>query len=308
LLDRLRRFRQGDVVAGLPYFFWGDPHQAVLALTASYAGEGEGVVEAAVRFDYGMIATQTCDIAEEDSAAPGQPWAHLCPVYDAERTYRPDGAPPGVQDADLPKPVPGRERSLIRQGRSQRYLWLPAVPADGFWVADFRLLVPVEKGWLARQQPVAAFRSEADRRAVGRRLAWLHDRPAFDGRFVRTVQRPLVDALRDLRRDDRELFDHLSERVAEIGVSTEQNIVIGTAEVLVLCNAALGPAAVEWLHDWWTAAAEAATGEGLTILPLRVELLDEMTASQYRRLTRLPLAAVSPNPAWYGEDPYGAGN
>ncbi|MHB8246945.1 MAG: hypothetical protein ACYDGN_16665 [Acidimicrobiales bacterium] len=304
VLDDLRRFRQGDVVADLPYFYWGNPHRSVLALTARYADEGEGVIEAANRFDYGLIATQTCDIVEEDSSRPGQPWVHICPVYDAERTYRPEGIAPDTPASDLPKLIAGQERSLIRQGRSQRYLQVPAIPTTGFWVADLRLLLPVEKGWLAGRERIEAFQTEADRIVVGRRLAWLYDRPAFDGRFVRTIQQPLLDALRVLRRQNRTMFDRLADQVPEIGVSTDHNIAIHAAEVVVLCNTAPDADITEWFHDWWMSSAETAAAEELTLLPLRVEQLDRLPASEYRRLTRLPLAAVSPNPAWYGEDPY----
>lgn len=303
LLEELRQFRQGDVVSSPPYFYWGDPQHPVLALTGQYADEGEGVIEADGRFDYALIATQTCDIAEEDAERPGQPWVHLCPVYDAEQRYRSTTIEPGTPDEKLPKLLPGEERSLIRNGRSQRYLWLPAL-RDGFWVADLRLLLPVEKGWLAGRNPIAAFRTEAERTDVGHRLAWLHDRPAFDGRFVRTVQQPLVDALRALRRESREAFDRLSDQVAEVGVSTDQNLAIDTAEILLLCTAPLDTDLDGWARDWWTASAEAADEEQLTLLPLRVELLDELSASEYRRLTRVPLAAVSPHPSWYGQDPY----
>lgn len=306
VLDALQTFRQGDVIAGLPYFYWGDPARAVLDLTASYADEGEGVIEAAARFDYGMIATQTCDLVEEDSDRPGQPWVHLCPVYNAAATYRPDGTPPETTETDLPKLLPGEERSLIRKGGSQRYLWLPALP-DGFWVADLRLFIPAEKGWLAGQERIEGFRTESERISAGRRLAWLHDRPAFDGRFARTVQTPLRQALMALRREDRSFFDQLSEQVSEIGVSTDQNIAIAVAELVVLCGSGPDQAVIEWFHEWWTGSAERAVDDGLTLLPLRFERLDAMRASEYRRLTRLPLAAVSPNPAWYGPDPYQLG-
>jgi hypothetical protein len=301
VLDGLKKFRQGDVVPGLPYFYWGNPARGVLDLTSSYADEGEGIIESALQFGYGMIATQTCDIAEEDSPGPSQPWVHLCPVYNAEATYQPAGPPPDK----LPKLIGGGDRKLIRQGRLQRYLWLPAIP-DGMWVADLRLLLPVEKGWLANRDRIEPFYTEPERLKVGRLLFWLHDRPAFDGRFVTTVQHPLSRALGALRRDNSTLFDRLHDQVAEIGVSTDRNIAITTAEIVVLCNEALDAAAEEWLRDWWTESAQAAADEGLTLLPLRTARLDQMTAAEYRSLTRLPLAAVSPNPAWYGEDPYDA--
>jgi hypothetical protein len=299
VLDELKKFRQGDVVPGLPYFYWGNPANGVLDLTSSYADDGQGIIESALQFDYGMIATQTCDIAEEDSPRPSQPWVHLCPVYNAEATYQPTGPPPDK----LAKLIGGGDRKLIRQGRLQRYLWLPAIP-DGLWIADLRLLLPVEKGWLATRDRIEPFHNEPEQLKVGRLLAWLHDRPAFDGRFVTTVQQPLAKALGALRRDDATLFERLYDQVAEIGVSTDRNIAIKTAEVVVLCNEALDGAAEEWLRDWWAESAQAAADEGLTLLPLRTARLDQMTAAEYRTFTRLPLAAVSPNPAWYGEDPY----
>ena len=306
MLAALKVFRQGDVIAGLPYFYWGDPARPVLDLTGTYGDEGEGVIEAARRFDYGMIATQTCDLVEEDSARPGQPWVHLCPIYDAEATYRPDGIPPDTPGGKLPKLIPGNERNLIKQGRSQRYLWLSALKG-GCWVADLRLFIPVEKGWLAGQSRIEGFHSESERIMVGRRLAWLHDRPAFDGRFVRSVQDPLRQALMQLRRQNRTFFDQLCDQVSEIGVSTDQNIAISTAELVVLCELGPDQPVIDWFHDWWTGSAELAVAENLTLLPLRFERLDEMSASQYRGLTRLPLAAVSPNPAWFGPDPYEPG-
>lgn len=303
VLDALQAFRQGDVIEGLPYFYWGDPTRPVLDLTASYTDEGEGVIEAARRFDYGMIATQTCDLAEEDTAQPGQPWVHLCPVYNAQSPYQPESAAQDTRHGGGEKLIPGSERNLIRQGRSQRYLWLPAL-ADGFWVADLRLFIPVEKGWLAGRQRIEGFAKEADRVLVGRRLAWLHDRPAFDGRFVRCVQKPLRDGLWKLRSSNRPLFDQISHQVVEIGVSTDRNIEIATAEIVVLCEAPLEDTIVEWFNTWWISSAELAGEEGVTLLPLRIEQFEVMRASEYRQLTRLPLAAVSPNPAWYGPEPY----
>jgi hypothetical protein len=234
VLEGLKKFRQGDVISGLPYFYWGDPAKAVLDLTSSYTDEGEGIIESVLKFDYGMIATQTCDVAEEDSQQPSQPWVHLCPVYNAEATHQPDGPPL----TKLPKLIGGGDRKLIRQGRLQRYLWLPAIP-DGLWVADLRLLLPVEKGWLAARDCIKPFHTDAERLRVGRLLAWLHDRPAFDGRFVKTVQQPLSTALGALRREDPAVFDQVYDQVAEIGVSTDRNIAITTAEVVVLCNAPL---------------------------------------------------------------------
>ncbi len=39
------------------------------------------------------------------------------------------------------------------------------------------------------------------------------------------------------------------------------------------------------------------------MFPLRVIALEDISAAEYRMMTRLPLAQVSPNPSWYGVDP-----
>jgi len=66
------------------------------------------------------------------------------------------------------------------------------VPAlsRGFWVVDFRIEVPVEKGWLATRTRLDGFADEAARRRVGEVIAMLRSRPAFGSRFVELVQPP----------------------------------------------------------------------------------------------------------------------
>jgi hypothetical protein len=302
LLEHLRGFQQGHVVTDIPYFYLGDPSRPVLELTAAFADDGPGIIEAKAPFPYGLIATQTCDIAEEDAPRPSQPWIHVCPVYDAETRIRPAGTDPATPDAELPKLLDGRTRSLVRQGRSQHLLHLPGL-GPGCWVADLRLLLPIEKGWLAARTPINPFPTEAQRIEVGRRLAWIHLRPAFDGVFVRTVQQPLVAALRQLRREEPDKWERLHDQAREIGVSTKENITIHTAELVVICNSPLDDDLATWLEERWTELHELADADRLNLLPLRIVTLNDLTAAEYVTMTRLPLAAVSPNPAWYGEDP-----
>lgn len=77
---------------------------------------------------------------------------------------------------------------------------------------------------------------------------------------------------------------------------------IDVTEVVVLCRQPLDDV-VEWFEHWRVSGFEAAADESLTLL-LHMEHLDRMSGSERRRLnTSVPLAAGSPDPRWYGQDP-----
>ena len=139
---------------------------------------------------------------------------------------------------DIDATLNSGEKKLLRQGRFRRsLLHVPAV-TPGFYVADFRISFPVEKGWLARQAKVDGFSTEELRQRVGDRLALLSGRPAFAGSFVATIQGPLTAALRALKQTDREAFDRLDEAVPEVGVLMDSQLMCGCRE----CH----PPTVKW--------------------------------------------------------------
>lgn len=284
----LRRFVQGDLVALPPMAYLADPQAPVWEESRRFAAEiaasGERPEPEIVRFPdglippYGMITTQTCDLVEEDADPPGWPWAQLVPVYDMDAALN------------------SGEKKLLRQGRFRRsLLHVPAVMA-GFYVADFRISFPVEKGWLARQAKVDGFGSEDLRQRVGDRLALLSGRPAFAGSFVATIQGPLTAALRVLKQTDRQAFNRLDEAVPEVGVLMDSRLNPSSVQVVVICNAPLENAEVEWWNAWWDGCRERAREVGITLQALDFKVLDESyPAVEYRRLTHLPLANVSPD-------------
>ena len=196
-LDALKNFLQGHAVEKPPLFYFADPSRPIWARTHSYTQDSEGpeVIELPEQSGppYGLITTQTCDIGEEDADTPIRPWVQLCPVYD--------------RSSDLDSGW----RKKLRKGGGPRFLMhLPAIQ-NGFWVADFRIETPVEKGWLATCTPIDAFGDEAVQRKVGERVAMLRSRPAFAARFVDLVQRPLVTALKQLRAEDLTLYQKMED-------------------------------------------------------------------------------------------------
>jgi len=296
VLGAVAAFRQGDVVADLPLFYLASIDTPVHARSRAYAEHGvtgDELVEFDAPAPYGLVTTQTCDLAQEGDAKPTSAWVQLAPVFNAEAPH------PVLEGKRL---LDGAARKLVREGRIQHLLWVPDIVDDGLWFADLTFEIPVERGWLARQPRIEGFTGESAREEVGRRLAWLRSRPAFDTRFVRAVQEPVVRALRQLRKNDPEVYDRMHAQVAELGVALTGRLVVGQAELVVL-HGGLDADLAEWWHNLWDELYANAGDEGFNLLPLRIVDLGAITARDYRALTRLPLAAVSPNPAWYGVDP-----
>lgn len=133
VLDALRHWRQGDLVAQPPAFHYCDPEAAV------WAGRPEGldgpdVVDwGPLAPPLGIVTTQTCDVAEEDAPSPRRPFVQLAPVY------------------DMSTELNSGFRRLLKQRRGPLYLFHVPEVEDGeaFFVADLRLEFPVDKGWLA---------------------------------------------------------------------------------------------------------------------------------------------------------------
>jgi hypothetical protein len=244
---------------------------------------------------YGLITTQTCELVEEGEGPPLSAWVQLVPVFNAL-------APHTTQTAK--HLLPGDVRKRIRAGTDQYRLLVPDLAADGLWFADFTFEVPVERGWLASRERIVGYSNETDREEVGKRIAWLRSRPAFDTRFVAAVQQPIWRALRELRRTNQDMYERMHAAVLEVGITLNSRLRVAQAELAVIHDRAAEDL-LEWWRDLWVALKANADDQGFNLFPLRVADVATLSAAEYRRMTRLPLAVISPNPAWYGTDPEG---
>lgn len=170
---------------------------------------------------------------------------------------------------------------------------VPALP-DGFWVADFRIEVPVEKGWLATRGKIDGFNDEAAQHKVGERVAMLRSGPAFGHRFVEFVQRPLVIALKELRASDRDLFDRMNGQVSEVAVEVDSLLDPSEARVTLLTEAKVDQDVDEWWHNWWDEARETSAAGDLTLHAFSTRRVSEVSLAEYRRMTTVPLTRLSP--------------
>ena len=282
VLVALSAFSQGSVVARPPLFYFANPSLATWARTRDYTDGAEGsnaglVIEAGPKTqpEYGVITTQTCDVVEEDATTPKRPWVQISPIYDL---------------SDLPL---GTRGQLERNEGPAYWFHIPALP-DGFWVADLRIEVPVEKGWLSGRVPIDGFENEALQRSLGRRLALIRERPAFAGRFVELVQLPLQAALKDLKRTDKELYIETERSTDHLAVGLDSHLEPAFAKLLVIGRGTMPGQVVSWWSDWWETIVDDAAAHGLTVPPLEFLSPSEITLERWRQFTRLPIHNVSP--------------
>lgn len=293
VLSHLQQFRQGDVFEGFPVPYIGNPEVAVHQQTKAYSGFDSEMIGFGDDFPYGMILTQTCDIREEDSKIPRRPWILAAPVYNSETRYWDSISNKESSFLD------GGIRKLLAVGGGPQYLLgLPDfVPSRGLWVADFRLVVSIEKGWLLDRNPIQAFVSEESRKRVGRQVASLLTRPAFDGRFEQAVRGPLVKSLSSL---DSALCNAIYQEVENLAVEADNNVMMNRVRVWVLSRQSLSDEARQWFveqNDLWHCIA---LDNGLNLLNIQFGVLQSMTADKYINLTMMPLSDITPEPPWYG--------
>lgn len=290
VLDHLRRFEQGHLVRELPFFYFSNPSFPVFGQGRTADDGSPELVWDAEDFQYGMIATQTCDLREEDTKKPKQPWFHCCPVYRVDDPER--GLDPG-------------QVGHLKKDRLQHFIWVPDIPEpEGVWAADLRLIVPLEKSWLLGREPVDGFVDESKRPMIGQRLALIHSRPAFDPALVQSVSEPTVAALRNLAKGDPDLYAEISEAVYAIGVRTDRlvEMTLDSVEIFLLCWHEPSDAA----RSFWESCSEEWSQIALRsgdhrLRPLQFKMLDETSAAELIRLQVVPLTGLTPNPLWYAD-------
>jgi hypothetical protein len=294
VLDAVATFRQGDVVEGLPLFWWADPDNAVHDITkrAATVGTHERVVGPKDRAPYGMVTTQTCDLALEGDGRPKSAWVQLAPVFDATAPVGPNGEP---------SLSPGQIESL-KKGSYNSKVWLANLPTPGVWYAELSFEVTVERGWLSKRQRIDGFADENAREQVGVRLAWLRSRPALDGNFTLHVQTPLVDALRKVKKR-KDLFRRMHDQVLEVAIRPDSRLTMTAVDIVVLHYGVDDDVRIWWEEQLVIARANAQAC-GIDVIGARLVHAAQMSAAEYRGMITMPLNNISPNAAvWgWGED------
>lgn len=276
--DATAGLRQGTLVASPPFTYAASADHPIHSTTRAWATSSSAhsgvvnVVSPELRPPYGLIVTQTCDLVEE--GRPKRPWIQIAPVY--------------VLYAN-----PG-DRMRIQQSRGFDYLVpIPALepPQGALWVADLRLLVGVEKGWLVDRETLCAFTDEADYERLAQQLAHRFARTAYATVVVDHVLRPAIELFRDIV----ERYEG-QDPIAEVGLALGRSRLEPTnAELVFMLDGELPPELRAQIIEWWQPVAEQARVDGLELLVPRFVSLDELTAREYRAIDVLDASSLSPD-------------
>lgn len=282
--DALANLRQGHLVESPPFAYYADGARPIHGMTRAWAegrGSQQGVVSAATpeyRPPYGIITTQTCDLVEEGCPGrvrnPKRPWVQISPVY-----FR--------------RCETAGEARGIRAGRIHDYLaWTSALEEHdhGVWVADLRISVPVEKGWLVGRSGTPAFRDVDGESAFAEQIARLAARVAHSRPLNDLVLRPLSDRLKQLCAEHPS-SDGIEEVLLELGHDRRDPELV---RVVFIGDAPIPTAVQAALSAWWATTFAAAQPEELHVLEPEFTTFDLIGTARYRRLEQLDLSALSP--------------
>jgi hypothetical protein len=281
VLQAAAQFGCGDVVQNPPYFYFADPAYAVLDRTKRYkdGSQGPELIDASgLAAPFGIVTSQTCDVGEIAFPFPSKPFIQVSPVFDGSG-------------------LDGSLRKLLRKGTAvQAFLHLPALSEqhEGFWVADFRLEMPIEKSWLVGRVPIRGFATEEEARMVPKVIGQLRSRPAWADSVNDSVGSTLLKALGELKSGNRGLFDSVTSGIDEIGVKADSMLNPRWIEVMAFSHEVLE----DGVHEWWESTTdrirEAANGQGLKVQATGTASLDTIPVSHYRLYVTANLSRHSP--------------
>jgi len=257
--EEIDRWRQGHIVEGVPLVVVGaadsaDPFWAAgVAAGLEIAGipvlaEPAGVLRRA------MVVSQACELVKLSF-----PVATVAPVYEAS--------------AVLTEP----QQQTARAGMIWHLVHLTADwTAGGFWVADLRLELPVDKSFLLGRDPLEAFNNETDYTKLAERLAAIRQRAAVPLPTTDHVVTPLREHLAELRGSGHTPL----AGVREVRVSSNHHTAPDSVTLFVVTE----PGAVVDV-GLWTSAVEAiheqATNAGIALVGPEIGSLWDMTAADY---------------------------
>jgi len=191
---------------------------------------------------YGIITTQSCDLAEE-RPKPQQPWLAVAPVYAL------------TADSHL------CDRDYIFQ-------IAPPSLAGEIWVADLRLELPLEKSLLVGRTPIEAFSSEDGYIQFANFLARRRGRPALAS-VIHEVLSVTTRRLKDDHKAHRNLARRARANVYKLMVAIEDGTRLApvAAKLYVVTDGAPTDDARAWFDVWWNEARIVGEQHGLQLHP-----------------------------------------
>jgi hypothetical protein len=245
------RFTQGHLIERPPLFYGANLDHPVWVLSSASVDttpideRPDALVDLAQdqRPSYGLITTQTCDLAEDDRA-PRQPWFAVAPVFRFEQS----------------------DRALQRDYVTA--LDPPAI-AGRVWAADLRIEIPLEKSLLVGRDPIEAFPDEGGYVDLANLLARRRGRPALASVFHEVLGGTTAQ-LKEEGGGRRGQARAVRQQIYRLKLAIQDGTRLGprAARIYVVLRGDLTPEVEEWFGTWWDRARAVAEAHGLQLLPV----------------------------------------
>lgn len=264
--DEIDQWRQGHVLDGVPLVVVGAPSETTpIWAVASRIDPGVAGAPLLMERDSvprrAMIVSQGCEVVKLTFPA-----VTVVPVYEATNV------------------LTESQQQSARAGQTWHLVHLTAEWArTGFWVADLRLELPVDKTLLLGKTPMDAFSDEVGYSKLAERLATSRQRAAVPQPTIDHIVTPLREHLASVRAAGGSPLDGVRE------VRIASNHYTAPTSVTLFVIADLG-ASVD--ASIWMTAVDAvqprASANGIALVGPEITTMWEMTAADY--LTSGPIA------------------
>jgi hypothetical protein len=276
-------FHQSHLITAPPVFYGAAPATALCPFTEENADLGAEwqvlVLPEDMRPAYAVVTSQTCDICQQGEW--DNPFVQVSPVIDLSARLNSD------------------QKTQLRRHGYTDFVYLTRQPQpDGFWVADLRISLPLEKGALVGKEPIEGFDDEISRLTFGERVANRSRRPAF----ADTVHDVILHELNGWIRSDKAAAARAnSGRFTDVeevrfGVDGDRLKPDGIKPV-VFMESDLPPADRQEWRNWQKRVAKKLRKvDGPRLTPVQFSSLDKMLARQYCQLVPVRLPELGREP------------
>jgi hypothetical protein len=226
----------------------------------------------AERYDYGIITSQTCDIA---ATGPGarHPVVQVSPLVLIESL--------------------GERAESVRLGVTTDMVVVPNVKPAGAWAADLRISIPVSKGVLLEQTRRGGFKDEEGRISFAESVALKYWRPALHD----AVEVELVKSLEKFVRLARGRGDLWVDDIYQFRIMVTRGTRLRPSEVTILVLTKGGefePAQRDPLRKWRISFKREFSNacDGADLCPLSFERVEQMSLLDYRNSVPLRITEL----------------
>jgi hypothetical protein len=288
--DACQRFRQGDVIEGVPVVEFVDTERP---LGTGFAKKIEELQSAGTRLprhaalavgaNFACIVSQTCDIVQDNKRA-----IVVAPVISHEDPNDPEvGGESKTKRARREKRIERIEAA--RSGRRPHIIHIEPFGDERFAAGgfiDLTTLTTIQKPILAGLEPARFIASEEDRRKFAFRCAHIFERPAIPENIVRHVTGPLRNHLVGLEDTGDPRLEVLKAEIGEEWLALDNPETPRAAQLYFLGDNKPSEEAQEIINEWWEEASSAMP-EACSLLPCVFASLDSVNLKQSRAMSLL---------------------